>query len=428
MSSRHYKVKCQLCEAIFEDDGLLLDCSNRHEPSLLVTEYAAERFEPERGLKGIDKYQCWLPVVRTLPGSGRTVTYQSERLCRITELPNLWIAFNGYWPDKGAALETATFKDLEAYTVLSRIPRKYKDVLVVASAGNTAAAFARACSINRIRCLIVIPESGLQRMQFAEPLDTCVRIVSLIGFTDYQDAITLAERVSRIAGFYAEGGVRNVARRDGLATTLLNAVDTIGRLPDYYYQAIGSGAGGIAVHEAAKRLVADGRFGRTLPRLMLSQNLPFIPIYLSWKSQRREFISLNTDDGKKQIVQIAAHVLSNRKPPYSIKGGVFDSLTESHGDMLVADNLETLHAARLFEDSEGVDIDPAGAVAFATLLKVARCGQIERDKTVLLNITGGGWYRLGLDKKLVPAKPDLQLDGSEEIAEKTLERIAMLFD
>jgi len=40
--------------------------------------------------------------------------------------------------------------------------------------------------------------------------------------------------------------------------------------------------------------------------------------------------------------------------------------------MLAADNLETLPRLQLFEELEGIDIDPASAVAFATLLKAAR--------------------------------------------------------
>jgi len=342
-------------------------------------------------------------------------------------LPNLWIAFNGYWPEKGANLETTTFKEFEAYGVLSRLSEAQAGVLVIASAGNTAAAFARACSLNQRTCLIIVPESGLGKMQFVEPLDPCVKLVALVGFTDYYDAIALSERVTRTKGFYAEGGVKNVARRDGLGTTMLNATETIGALPDYYFQAVGSGTGGIAVNEAAKRLIVDGRYGYQLPKLMLSQNLPFIPMYLSWKSERRELVNLNSEDAKKQIRQIAAHVLSNRQPPYAVRGGVYDTLIETKGDMLVADNLETLHAARLFEETEGIDVDPASAVAFATLLKVARSGQIPSDDSVLLNLTGGGWYRLAKDKKLIPVQPDLLLDESEIFSEAAAEQVIRLF-
>jgi len=423
---RPYQLHCPVCDTLFADDGLTLRCPTPHEPALLVTEYSSRQLVLDTQAEGIYRYQSWLPAIRRLSGSGRTLTYQSPCLSRITGLPNLWIAFNGYWPERGATLETATFKELEAFAVLSRIPAQCPGVLVVASAGNTAAAFAHACSQNNISCLVIVPESGLPRLQFAEPLAPCVQIVSLVGFTDYYDAITLADQVAQQDGFYAEGGVKNVARRDGLGTTLLSAVEAIGRLPDYYFQAIGSGSGGIAVHEMAKRLIGDGRFGTRLPRLMLSQNLPFIPIYLSWKMQRRELIAISREDGKRQIHQIAAHVLSNLHPPYGIHGGVFDALTESQGDVLVADNFETLYAMKLFEESEGVDIEPASGVALATLLKAATCGQIDRQALVLLHITGGGWYKHSSARKLIPAKPTLQIEAHEVGTDEAVQKVVAL--
>ena len=83
---------------------------------------------------------------------------------------------------------------------------------------------------------------------------------------------------------------------------------------------------GDAVHEA-RQLISDGQFGQKLPRLMLSQNFPFVPIYQAWKSQQRQLeCSL---DSKQQVKQIVADVLSNQRPPYAIKGGVFDILKES---------------------------------------------------------------------------------------------------
>ena len=422
-----YELRCQSCGGTFEDDGFLLECSTQHEPALLVTEYRDKRFEPDTYAEGIFRYRKWLPGTRVLSGAGSSVTYKSEKLNYIIGLPNMWVVFNGHWPEKGAALETPTFKDLEAWAVLSRIPEQHEGVLVIASAGSTAAAFARVCSLNKVPCLIIIPEAGLPNLQFPEGTDPCVKIISLTGFTDYSDAIALADRVSRIDGFFSGGGVKNVARRDGLGTTMLNAVETIGQVPDYYFQAVGSGAGGIAAYQAAKRLVEDGRFGKKLPRLMLSQNLPFVPIYLSWKSCRRELIGINDDDGKKQIQQVAAPVLTNRRPAYSMRGGVFDILTETQGDMLTADNFETRHAKQLFEEAEGIDIDPAGAVAFATLIKTARYDGIERDAVVLLNITGGGRHRQRLDKRLIAARPALEFSEKDILLGETLERIVELF-
>ena len=218
-----------------------------------------------------------------------------------------------------------------------------------------------------------------------------------------------------------------MARVDGLGTTILSAVEAIGRLPHYYLQAIGSGAGGIAVHETARRVLADGRFGERLPRLPLSQNFPFVPIYMSWQSGRRALLDIHAEDGKKQIQQIAAHVLPNRKPSYVVRGGVYDILTETGGDMLAADNLEVLHASRLFDETEGIDVDPASAVAFATLLKAARYGPITHEAIVLLHITGGGRYRPRLDRSLVPARPAMELNEREIRLDGTLDRVVSLF-
>jgi cysteate synthase len=427
LGQRHYVLRCPVCGTIVEDDGVVLRCPEPHEPALLLADYQSSSFKPDAGLPGMFRFRDWLPVSRTLPGAGRTVVYHSKALNRTAGLSNLWVAFNGYWPERGGALETTTFKELEAWTVMGRLSEAQDGVMVVASAGNTAAAFASACSRNRVSCLIILPEAGLPNLQFDERLDPCVKIVSLVGFTDYADAIILANRVSQLDGFFAEGGVANVARRAGLGTTLLSAVEVMGKLPDYYFQAVGSGAGGIGVHEAARLLIRDGRFGDKFPRLMLSQNLPFVPLYNSWTAGRRDLVTIDPDDGRRQIQQIAAHVLSNRQPPYSIRGGVFDVLTESGGQMLAADNLETLPRLQLFEELEGIDIDPASAVAFATLLKAARSGLLEHDATVLLNVTGGGRIRRQTERKLIPARPSLQLDQAEILLDETPEKVASLF-
>ena len=59
-----------------------------------------------------------------------------------------------------------------------------------------------------------------------------------------------------------------------MACTVLSAVTTIGRIPDYYFQAVGSGTGAIAAWEANMRLIEDGRFGSNTMKLMVSQNAP----------------------------------------------------------------------------------------------------------------------------------------------------------
>ena len=279
--------------------------------------------------------------------------------------------------------------------------------MIVASAGNTAAAFARVCSLNGARCLIIVPETGLRSLRFEKPIAPCVKIVAITGAGDYSDAIRLGNQVTKEPGFFPEGGAKNVARRDGLGTVLLNVFETIGRLPDYYFQAIGSGTGAIAAHETARRLSGgQGPF----PRLWLSQNLPFAPVYNAWKSGLREWPDLPQKDARRQIGQIRAQALANRFPPYATRGGLYDALVESEGNVIAVTNEQAISAAELFEKSEGVDIAPEAAVAFASLLAAVEDRLIPPSATVVLNVTGGGQRRRFVNLASRPLEADLSID------------------
>ena len=93
----------------------------------------------------------------------------------------------------------------------------------------------------------------------------------------------------------------------------------------------------------------------------------------------------------------------------STSGIIFDVLTESRGDMLSATNAEALEAAGIFHELEGIDIDPAAGVAFATLLKACKQGTIDPRATVLLHITGTGSQRRER-YRLVAADTTLDID------------------
>ena len=422
-----YTLRCVGCGATYADDGCRLTCDGDHDPALLVTDYAQTELTPDDTQPGLFRYAGWLPARRIIAGAGGTVTYRSEELNDALGLPNLWIAFNGYWPERGAALRTGTFKELEALTVLARLPGRRDDVLVVSSAGNTAAAFAEICSEHRVRCLIVVPENALPTLSLGEAFADEVTVVALRKPADYYDAIVLADAVSRIDGFVGEGGVRNVARRDGLGTVVLDAVETMGRLPDYYFQAVGSAAGGIAAYEAARRLVGDGRFGTMLPRLMLSQNAPFAPIYDAWRSGG-DVDHVSDDVARRRVQRLHAHVLSNRRPPYATRGGVREALEATRGDVLVAGNPETAAAQARFAAIEGIDLEPASGVALASLVEAVAAGRLERDATVLLNVTGGGRERLAAGRPRAGVPPALELTVEELARPDTAARVAAVAD
>jgi cysteate synthase len=393
-----YKLQNVATGRVFDDAGWTLDDPEGGSPALIRAIYEKQRLADRGATEGIYRYGDWLPLRRVLKGSASPVTWHSRGLGPVLGLENLYITFSGYFPQKGAMMTTCSFKETEAYSVCGRMSGEDKRVLVVASAGNTARAFAKVCSQNGIPLLLCVPEDNLDALWFEEPLDECVKLIAAAKGGDYFDAIHLGNLVLSSPRFYAEGGAKNIARRDGMGTTVLNAATTIGRIPDHYFQAVGSGTGAIAAWEANMRLIADGRYGSNTMRLAASQNHPFVPIHEAWRADSRDMLPYEDTLAREHAGQIDAKVLSNRKPPYGIAGGLYDALKATGGDILTATNAEGRAAAALFLEKEGVDIHPAAAIATATL--IARAPQIPAGETVMLNITGGGEELFRADRRV----------------------------
>jgi cysteate synthase len=418
---REYRLRCTGCGATFPDDGSRLDCRNDHAPALLRTEYDERKFvvgnEPS-----IQRYRSWLPAGRDIATASATAVYRSTKLARHLGLNELWIAFNGWWPERGAALRTATFKELEAFAVLGRLAPEEPRTLVVASAGNTAAAFADACTVNDVPLVIVVPSNAFARVAAIARIGSSVKIVALEG-AEYEEAIAFSRQLAADPDFILEGGVRNVARRDGLGIVLLAAVEAMGAIPDDYFQAVGSAAGALGVREAALRLIGDGRFGDRVPRLMLAQNAPFSPLHDAWAAGAPVLLERSPAETRRRLAELGAPVLSNQTPPYAISGGVREALAESDGTVYAIGNGEMVDAMVLFAELEGIDIDPEAGVATAALVRAAEAGTLAPDRRVLLNVTGGG--RSGRVHESRDARPDLFL-GRAEVAAGAVDAVKSL--
>ena len=329
-----YKLRCVATGRVFEDDGLVLEDRQCNTPSLIRTEYEVKCIDIRSDDSGIYKFCDWLPVRRTLKGSAAPVTYKSEGLAAHLGLDNLYITFSGYFPEKGAEMTTCSFKETEAYSVCGNIP-----------------------------LLLSVPEDNLDALWFEEPLNDCVKLIAAQKGGDYFDAIHLSNVALKSGRFIAEGGAKNVARRDGMATTVLSAAAFIGRIPDYYFQAVGSGTGAIAAWEAAMRLETDGRFGPNRMKLMVSQNAPFVPMYDAWRADSRHMLPYDDHRARRDAGIIDAKVLSNRRPPY------------------------------------GLAVD--------SLIQAVKQGKVGREDVVMLNVTGGGERRYKAGRQMWYLKPSI---------------------
>ncbi len=404
---RKYDLICADCRSSYFNDRLKCNSDN----GLLRTNYMKKKLELKK-VSGIGKFHDWLPVQGMITTNSGPITYRSSELAEYLGLSNLFIAFNGYWPEKGVYIKTCSFKELEAFPTLHR----YKDSgksLVLASAGNTARAFAHVSAITGVNVYIVVPGSGISRMWLPEEPTSSIHFIQMGKNCDYTDSIHLAERLAAAPGMVAEGGARNVARRDGMGTVMLDASVYMKRMPDHYFQAIGSGTGGIAAWEASTRLLEDGRFGNKIPELHLSQNLPFVPMYNAWKAGRRDIIrDIDMPEPRKLIHEMYADILSNREPPFSMPGGVYDALCATRGSMYAISNEKAKKGVHIFEELEGIDIFPPAGVAVASLIEAVDAGKVKKDDYIALNITGGGVKRVEEDYNLFRIEPSAHAENA----------------
>lgn len=386
-----------------EDSDFRLSCDGElkgeHGPALLRPVYERKDIYVRTKLPGIFQYADWLPVGPYYIASlghqlVKPYSYKSEGLAKRLGMEELYIAFSGYWPKRNVNLLTRTFKEFEFPATIVRYLATHEEEslmpFIVASAGNTANGYNLLVHLTGLPSYIVIPENGLDKLLL--PFKTNPFVIVVRG--DYSDAIDLAEEIAKRTDLKREGGTRNVARRAGVGTIMLNAVAHPSQgtktLFDHYFQAVGSGVGPIAIWEAVQLLLADGRFGDTKTKIHIAQNSPFTPIADAWELRERNLAQISYQQATRDGSAVSAYVLTNRYPSYSIAGGAFDVLTASKGTTWKVNNYQVFHAARMFRETEGIDIGPAAAVAVDALRQAVLSQQVKQEEKVLLHITGGG--------------------------------------
>lgn len=396
-----YSLRCLATDARLNDNY-----TNRyHHRGLLRAEYDAP--SPRTSVEsGVWKWGNWLPASGPSNISAGTVAYRSEGLAEQLKVDDLWITFHGYWPERGGACPTTTFKDLEAVPTLQRLKDHNIPGLICASAGNTARAFAHFGGLADYPILLVVAEKHLSRVWVPKGHPTgSIRLIGVAN-GEYNDAIDVTGAILEEGGWRREGGVHNVARRDGIATMMLEMLEASGRLPDHYFQGVGGGPGPIGVHEMNMRILGAGLWQGAIPSIHISQNAAFAPIHHAWQAGRRTLIPEDMPAGEK-APPVFSDYLVNRTPAYSVTGGLYDVLTESSGETYAVSTMEAQEASAMFAETEGIDVLSPTAVALASLRQALADGRVSRKECLLLNVSGGGRERLRQDVELETVEPML---------------------
>ena len=134
---------------------------------------------------------------------------------------------------------------------------------------------------------------------------------------------------------------------------------------------------------------------------------------------------MDPEKGRHEAEVILASVLSNRKPPYGIAGGLFDTLKASGGDFYLATNNDIVHWLLQFRNLEGYDLLPAACVAIFALEQAVKEGAVKKDDYIMLNCTGGGVLG-AMAKGYAFKEPDLVL-SPDLPAEEIVRQVNGLF-
>ena len=146
-------------------------------------------------------------------------------------------------------------------------------------------------------------------------------------------------------------------------------------------------------------------------------------MFKAWQAGRREIIKdIDMPNPKRLIHEMYADILSNREPPYSVGGGVYDALCSTDGAMYGISNTDTRTAQNLFERYEGIDIFPPAAVAVASLIEAVNNNVVDAEEHIVLNITGGGVKRLEMDYRMYKIEPEAHAENANVPLEDILHK------
>ncbi|SNR93389.1 pyridoxal-phosphate dependent enzyme [Desulfurobacterium atlanticum] len=292
---------------------------------------------------------------------------------------NITILLSGYFEKFKAKCPTGSFKDY--ITGLTLHFRKSKE-LVVVSAGNVARAFFYKASVLKRPLTIVLPEYALENLKIPVKPSKSVTIYAVKG--EYNDAIDFSKKLVKEnpERYEHEGGLNNEWRIKGLYRLFR-------RLPEFdvYFQAVSGGVGPLSIYKTAKSL------NRKLPKLYLSQNLPYAPVLSAIKGEPLPPPEL--------AEKILAKVLSNARTNIELLSNL---IKETSGKIYGITNEELLKAKSAFESFLEEEIDYSAGVTIASVLKAIENNELNPDEKILIHITGGGYEKV---KKYPPSQEQI---------------------
>jgi threonine synthase len=377
-------LKCLICGKQYRPDEVDYICPEHGDEGVLDVQYdydfIGRQISKETLLNSSDlsiwRYKPLLPVYpdATIPplAVGWTPLYPCPRLARALGLNALWIKDDGRQP-------TASFKDRASAIAVVKAKEKGAEIITTASTGNAAAALSGLCASIQQANVIFVPETAPQA-KIAQLLVFGSRVFLVKG--TYDDAFDLCLKATQTYGWYNRNTAYNPYMSEGKKTAAYEICEQLGwNAPDRIFVSVGDGCIIGGLHKGLKDMAALGWIDK-MPKLMGVQAAGSGYMYAAWKS--------NEDIRTKAPIsaQTLADSISSELPRDRIKA--LAAVNETAGAFLSVEDNEILSAITQLARNTGVFAEPAGAAAYAGLLKAVEQKQVAKDETVVVLNTGNG--------------------------------------
>lgn len=377
-------LKCVICGKEYAPDEVDYVCPDHGDEGILDVQYNYELIS-QRISKGnllyatdhtIWRYKPLLPVKADAPvpplAVGWTPLYNTPRLASDLGLKHVWIKDDGRQP-------TASFKDRASAIAVVKAQEKGAEIITTASTGNAAAALSGLCAGVKQPNVIFVPESAppakiAQLLVFGST-------VALVKGT-YDDAFELCLQAAKEYGWYNRNTGYNPYMSEGKKTVSFEICEQLGwKAPDRIFVSVGDGCIIGGVHKGLKDLLAMGWIDK-MPKLMGVQAEGSNYMAEAWENGEDILTKAPIDS------HTAADSISAGLPRDRIKA--LAAVTETDGAYITVSDDEILRAIPAMARGSGVFGEPAGAAAYAGLVKAVDQGLVSADERIVVINTGNG--------------------------------------
>lgn len=323
---------------------------------------------------GVWRYLELLPVLnpslRVSMGEGGTRLIHCRRLGEVLKLRHLYVKDEGSNP-------TGSFKDRGMTVGVTKALELGVRNLICASTGNTSSSLAAYSARAGLNCIVLIPSGKIALGKLAQALVYGAKVLAVRG--GFDEALRIVRELSTRPDFYLLNSL-NPYRLEGQKTGSFEIYEQLGgKPPDWLIIPVGNAGNISAYWKGFKELTLLG-LTELKPRMIGVQAKGANPLVRAYR-ERKDLTPLNRVETIATAIRIGNPV-NWRKAIRAVQ--------ESNGLLDDVSDNDIIRAQRLLAKTEGLFVEPAGAVPIAYLMTHREDGLIDTDDVVVCIATGNG--------------------------------------